>query len=55
MEIKTIIRAVSDHYKIPIDKLLSRTREREIVEPRQMAMYITGVKILNEAIKELEL
>jgi chromosomal replication initiator protein len=35
-----IIRAVSDFYDLGIDGLLERSRRREVVKPRQIAMYL---------------
>ncbi len=37
---KTIIKTVSDYYALSIDNLCSKSRKKEIVRPRQVAMYL---------------
>ena len=49
-----IIQVVCDHYKVTRKELESRTRERSIAYPRQIAYYLlstmgrTGLKVLGE-------
>ena len=35
-----VIKCVSDHYSIKIEDLIGRSRKKELVEPRQIAMYL---------------
>src|ERR1700753_581090 len=39
--IETIQRMVCDYFAVPYDKLLQKTRKREIVQARQITMYLT--------------
>ena len=38
--IAQVKRAASEHYKIPIERLFSKVRTRDVLVPRQSAMYI---------------
>jgi chromosomal replication initiator protein len=40
IEVETIIDVVSDHYKMPVADILGKKRNKEIVLPRQVAMYL---------------
>jgi chromosomal replication initiator protein len=40
LNIETITRIVSEYYKVPEDALKATTRKRDIVIPRQVAMYL---------------
>jgi len=40
VEVDTIIQVVSDHYKMAISDILGKKRNKEIVMPRQVAMYL---------------
>jgi chromosomal replication initiator protein len=40
IEAETIIEVVADHFKIPVSDLLGKKRNKEIVMPRQVAMYL---------------
>ena len=40
VEVDTIIQVVSDHYKMPVRDILGKKRNKEIVLPRQVAMYL---------------
>ncbi len=40
VEVDTIIQVVSDHYKLAISDILGKKRNKEIVTPRQVAMYL---------------
>ena len=41
VEAKTIIDVVAEHFDIPVDNILGKKRNKEIVVPRQIAMYLT--------------
>ncbi|MBI2591809.1 MAG: chromosomal replication initiator protein DnaA [Candidatus Brennerbacteria bacterium] len=41
-----IIKSVADFFEVPINELIGRVRKKEIVEPRQIAMYLLR-EILN--------
>lgn len=41
IDIKDIQETVSDYFNISVDRLLSRTREIPIVQPRQLSMFLT--------------
>jgi chromosomal replication initiator protein len=34
------LKAVTDFYNIPLNDLITRGRKKEVVEPRQVAMYL---------------
>jgi chromosomal replication initiator protein len=40
VRIEDILRIVSRHYKVPRNELLSSRRSRDVVRPRQIAMYL---------------
>jgi chromosomal replication initiator protein len=40
VRIEDILRIVSRHYKVPRNDLLSSRRSRDVVRPRQIAMYL---------------
>jgi chromosomal replication initiator protein len=40
IEAETIIEVVADHFKIAVTDLLGKKRNKEIVMPRQVAMYL---------------
>ncbi|OAM78390.1 chromosomal replication initiator protein DnaA [Devosia elaeis] len=40
VRIEDILKAVSRHYKVPRNELLSARRSRDVVRPRQIAMYL---------------
>lgn len=40
INIETILEEVSNYYKVDLESLLSNSRKREIVVPRQVAMYL---------------
>ena len=40
VEVGTIIEVVADHFKIPVSDLLGKKRNKEIVVPRQIAMFL---------------
>lgn len=40
VEVTSIIDVVADHFKIPVSDLLGKKRNKEIVVPRQIAMYL---------------
>lgn len=40
IEADTIIEVVAEHFKIPVSDLLGKKRNKEIVMPRQVAMYL---------------
>ncbi len=40
VRIEDILRTVSRHYKVPRNELLSARRSRDVVRPRQIAMYL---------------
>lgn len=40
VRIEDILRVVSRHYKVPRNELLSSRRSRDVVRPRQIAMYL---------------
>ena len=40
VRIEDILRIVSRHYKVPRNELLSSRRSRDVVRPRQLAMYL---------------
>ncbi len=35
-----IIKTVADHFQIPVSELISKSRKQEIIEPRQIAVYL---------------
>ena len=37
-----IIEAVSEHFQISLDQMISKSRTKEIAKPRQIAMYLCG-------------
>lgn len=41
VEAKTIIDVVAEHFNMPVDNILGKKRNKEIVVPRQIAMYLT--------------
>ena len=40
VDVKTIIDVVAEHFKTPVCEILGKKRNREIVVPRQIAMYL---------------
>ena len=40
VEVDTIIQVVSEHYTIPVSDILGKKRNKEVVGPRQVAMYL---------------
>ena len=40
VDIETIIQVAADHFKMPISDILGKKRNKEIVIPRQIAMYL---------------
>ena len=42
---KNILKIVSDFYDVPIDNLIKKNRRKEIVKPRQIAMYLMRTEI----------
>jgi len=40
IDVDTIIQVVSDHYKMPVADILGKKRNKEIVLPRQVAMFL---------------
>jgi chromosomal replication initiator protein len=40
VDVDTIIRVVSDHFKMPVSDILGKKRNKEIVMPRQIAMFL---------------
>lgn len=36
----TIIKTVADHFQIPVSELTSKSRKQEVIEPRQIAIYL---------------
>ncbi len=40
VEVETIIEVVSEHFKMPVADILGKKRNKEIVQPRQIAMYL---------------
>jgi chromosomal replication initiator protein len=40
IDVDTIIQVVSEHYKMPVSDILGKKRNKEIVMPRQVAMYL---------------
>jgi chromosomal replication initiator protein len=40
VRIEDILKIVSRHYKVPRNELLSARRSRDVVRPRQIAMYL---------------
>jgi chromosomal replication initiator protein len=40
VEVETIIQVVSEHYSMPVADILGKKRNKEIVGPRQVAMYL---------------
>jgi chromosomal replication initiator protein len=40
IEVETIIQVVSEHYSMPVSDILGKKRNKEIVTPRQVAMYL---------------
>jgi len=40
VDVDTIIQVVSDHFKMPVSDILGKKRNKEIVMPRQIAMYL---------------
>lgn len=40
VDVKSIIDVVADHFKIPVTDLLGKKRNKEIVVPRQIAMFL---------------
>jgi chromosomal replication initiator protein len=38
--VDTIIQVVSEHFKMPVADILGKKRNKEIVMPRQVAMYL---------------
>lgn len=40
VDVETIIQVVSDHFKMPVRDILGKKRNKEIVLPRQIAMYL---------------
>ena len=40
MRIEDILKIVARHYKVPRNELLSSRRSRDVVRPRQIAMYL---------------
>lgn len=40
VDVDTIIQVVSDHFKMPVRDILGKKRNKEIVMPRQIAMYL---------------
>jgi chromosomal replication initiator protein len=47
-----IKKCVADHYEVPIDKLKSQTRKRNIVLARQLSMYFAK-NITNHSLKAI--
>ena len=41
LNIETITKLVSEYYRVPEDVLRANSRKRDIVIPRQVAMYLT--------------
>ena len=39
-DINTILDVVSEHYNIPVEELIGKTRKQEVVNARQVAMYL---------------
>jgi chromosomal replication initiator protein len=35
-----IIKSVADFFEVPVNDLINRSRKKEVVEPRQIAMYL---------------
>ena len=42
---KDILKIVSDFYDVPVDNLIKKNRRKEIVKPRQIAMYLMRTEI----------
>ncbi|MDQ3814678.1 MAG: chromosomal replication initiator protein DnaA [Armatimonadota bacterium] len=40
VDVETIIQVVSDHFKMPVSDILGKKRNKEIVMPRQIAMFL---------------
>jgi chromosomal replication initiator protein len=41
IDVDTIIQVVSEHFKMPVSDILGKKRNKEIVVPRQVAMFLT--------------
>src|SRR5690606_20016067 len=41
VEVDTVIQVVSDYYKMSVNDILGKKRNKEIVTPRQVAMFLT--------------
>lgn len=52
LDVSSIQRAVATHFNIRLSDLLSATRERRIVQPRQIAMFLTR-EILGTSLEEI--
>ena len=42
---KDILKIVSDFYDVPVDNLIEKNRRKEVVKPRQIAMYLMRTEI----------
>ena len=47
-----ILDLVSDHFKVPVDTLQSKTRKRHVVIARQMSMYLIQ-KLTDQTLKNI--
>jgi len=50
--VEEIIEKVSEHFKLTKDKIIKGTREKEIVIPRQIAMYLSR-KLTDSSLKSI--